>query len=951
MTMQFTQIHSEPRKIWWRCWCLLLVLGGGAQVQGQSVETALKAGQTLQVEWIQQNLNDRKVDPSRTTPLFPDELLPGESETRVGLILRIAEGNRPEAEVAYVKYLAFPEPEYTDVGVDTEGLFVEPTILDTRFRDKYFNPQLSLMNELVQQRLPVACQEVAYQNFLEEFGQMVEQSTANSALLDVQLEWFDRVSLPEPLSAASLATFFCQLREVALPEEESPFLLQTRKQKNRQRVDYLQVDYPEKVCVLRGNIQRPATGEVRVQFYQTGDWLSYWGDSTLQLDRDGNFELAFPLDHPRDITLFHGYRSMRFYFAPGDTLEFRTNGNAFYREMQVAGQGQKDNEFLLDFYHEMRGDSLYRRYDFDLLDRDHKAFFQRARVKEASELAFLADRAPTLRPDFVAWMDRNLKLEHANIQWEAANRFMVGRGISLEPSLLNQLQEKANLLYRLPHGKDFDFKVEEFLAFQFNLLQKTYRAPQLDAREEFALAQLLPSKETFVRHTLMQLFRNYTDLGQLTESGQWRLAQLMSMTRDTQLIREMTVFKEGMRQLPSPVGIRTLQKGNAAPAWSFKNTEGGQVGLEDFLGRKLLLHIGRVDNLDLAITDLQTFRESQDQLPEIVHLLTALDYDEFIKGVAGKQGVFVYVSPEEMEALKESYYVDNYSNHYFFIGEEGKILANHYDLGTARMLRGAWQKITIDQTEGGWNADKNQRFLRGLGAGLLISLIIGGIVLWLRRLQAQRELRRRQLLEVELRGIRSQMNPHFLFNAMSSIQNLIRKEEQEKADLYLGQFAGLMRKTLRNTAEEFIPLTDEIETLEQYCSLESLRHPFHYEFKIDDRLDAHNTYVPSMLLQPIIENAILHGLGPKVGPKELIVTIQPGENGLQCTIQDNGVGVLATQKQKDGKDHRSMGMKLVRQRLDLMGLRGHEHLSITDRSTLNPPAEGTLVYLTIPLEQ
>ncbi len=294
---------------------------------------------------------------------------------------------------------------------------------------------------------------------------------------------------------------------------------------------------------------------------------------------------------------------------------------------------------------------------------------------------------------------------------------------------------------------------------------------------------------------------------------------------------------------------------------------------------------------------------------------------------------------------------DNRSNHYYLIDEDGKILANHYDLNTAKKLRGNWKKMVEVPAATGWTPEQKLQFWRSLGIAALFLLLISGGILWQRRILARRDLRRRQLLEVELRGIRSQMNPHFLFNAMSSIQNLIRKKEQEKADLYLGQFAGLMRKTLRNTAEEYIPLIDEIETLEQYCSLESLRHPFQYEFQIEESIDAHNTYIPSMILQPIIENAIIHGLAPLEGARDLLVKVGPGQDGLNCTITDNGIGILATQKDNERKNHQSVGMKLVRQRLALMGLNGREHLTITDRSTLDPPAQGTLVSLNIPVEQ
>jgi hypothetical protein len=158
-------------------------------------------------------------------------------------------------------------------------------------------------------------------------------------------------------------------------------------------------------------------------------------------------------------------------------------------------------------------------------------------------------------------MDRVLKLEHAGAQWEAAYLFMAGKGVLLEPELLHRLQKLAALLYRLPRGKTFDFDVEDYLSFQFHLLHHTYQMPGFGVQEDLALAQLLPSKETFVRHTLMQLFRSYTELGQLTESGQWQLSQLLSVTGDTQLIQEMVTanfhpmsyivsYKKERRRLP-----------------------------------------------------------------------------------------------------------------------------------------------------------------------------------------------------------------------------------------------------------------------------------------------------------------------------------------------------------------------------------------------------------------
>jgi len=855
------------------------------------------------------------------------------------------------AQVDYATFFALPELEDNPYRSDQVNILSPPIIQDTRFQDAFFNPQLFRLDVLTQETLPVSCAEASYQQFLRQFGEVVEHAAVAAPLTPGQLEWLEQSALPTSLSASDMGAFFCRLLETEVPGGERPARIQTRTQNGGSRVDYVQVDHPVRMSVLSGTIQSPATEVVRIQFFREGNWLEYWRDTVIQLDSEGGFHLAFPLDNYRMVSLFHGYQTMRYYFEPGDSIHIRTNANAFYRDMQIDGTAQADNEFLLDFYQEMRGDTLYRSYDFDLLEKDPDVFFQEVRRKEATELAFLARRAATLRPGFAAWMDRIVRLEHATTQWEGAYRFMVEKGIMLTPDQLRYLQELSTLLYRLPPGKHVDFDVEDYLAFQFYLLQHVYQAPRFASPEDFTMAQLLPSRETFVRHVVMQLFRRYTDSGQLTESSQEQLDQLLAIARDSQLIREMLVFREGGRPLPPDFGYRTLQEGTLAPTWSYQDKEGVKVGLADFAGKKVLLHIGWIDNLDIALTDIQSFRQAQEQLPEIVHLLAAPGKDQFLRGVAGKEGLFIFVPPDEMDTLREDYRVDNRSNHYFLIGEDGKILANHYDLGTASKLRGTWEKIAETQEDAAWTPAQWLRFWQSLGIGALLLLLISGVVLWQRRIATQRDLRRRQLLETELRGIRSQMNPHFLFNAMSSIQNLIRKDEQEKADQYLGQFAGLMRKTLRNTSEEYIPLTDEIETLEHYCSLESLRQPFAYTFRVDERIDAHNTYIPSMILQPIIENAIIHGLAPQSGARELVVTIEPGEQGLRATITDTGIGLLASGKLAERQGHQSVGMALIRQRLALMGLKGPEHLIISDRSTLNPPEQGTVVSITIPTEQ
>lgn len=945
--------HLSMRRtitIWKILWTGLLLLTIPLHSFSQTFAQALEEGQAFEVEWIQQGHLDHNKSKTRNYPRFPDQLIAGEYDIRIGLNLH-KKGKDIVARIGYISYIELPDLANAESSSKQQEERSHPIILDTRFQDAYFWPQLYLFNALINQSFPISCDSEDYQQFLNEFADYIEQLVATSSLVERPVSWLQESSLPQTLETSSLTSFFCTLLKQAIPVSEGPYKIQSRKQGGYHIVNYLRVDHPAKTCLIKGQIESPATNQVRVKFFKEGNWLNYWQDSLINLSNDGSFELAFLLDDGRMVSIYHGYQAMRFYFEPGDTLEFQTDANAFYSEMGITGSTPADNDFLLAFYHQMRGDTLFRSYDHQLLEKEPNSFFKKLRGKERNELSFLRQHHSSLRPSFAAFMDRYIKLDYANVKWEAAYRFSNEKGIQLESNLVHHLQESGALLYRLPVGKTFDFNPEEYLRFQFHRLRDIYPNAHFNTPSEDILAQLLPSKETYVRHTAMQLFRQYGELGQLTSSSQHRLARILNVSKDSNLNKELLVFAQGKQPRPTPWGYRGLQAGSAAPDWSFRDKEGVKIDLQDFANKKLLLHIGWSDNLDRAVEDLEVFKGQQNPIPEVVHLVAADSKNVFAKSIADKQGLFIFVPAEDMQDLKEKYFIDNNSNHYFLIGEDGNILANHLTLGTAQKLRGTWEKVVEQAPATAWTPEQRLQFWQSIGIGALMLLLISGAVLWQRRIYMRRDLRRRQLLEVELKGIRSQMNPHFLFNAMSSIQNLIRKSEQEKADSYLGQFAGLMRKTLRNTAEEYIPLSDEIETLKQYCSLESLRHPFGYKFLVDEKIDIHNTYIPSMILQPIIENAIIHGLAAQTNSRILKVKIEPGTVGLHCTVEDNGIGIVAARQFSPKKEHQSFGMKLVRQRLELLGLSGQEHLSIIDRSTLSPPTQGTLVTLTIPIEQ
>lgn len=242
-----------------------------------------------------------------------------------------------------------------------------------------------------------------------------------------------------------------------------------------------------------------------------------------------------------------------------------------------------------------------------------------------------------------------------------------------------------------------------------------------------------------------------------------------------------------------------------------------------------------------------------------------------------------------------------------------------------------------------------------LAAGLTLGLI--GFVWYQRRTNQLKEtLLKQQLSELEIKAIRAQMNPHFVFNALNSIQYFTYSGNVDKANEYLSDFAKLMRLVLQQSKDGFISLESEVELLELYLKIEALRFAseFTYSISIDDELeDAEHIHLPSMVIQPFVENAIKHGLIPKKGNKELDVRFYSRDGKLCCDIRDNGIGITASKKMAEEQRIRipqtSMGMDLVRKRLNMHTSRDLQRDAIEIKE-IEPPGSGTLITIYLPIK-
>lgn len=208
--------------------------------------------------------------------------------------------------------------------------------------------------------------------------------------------------------------------------------------------------------------------------------------------------------------------------------------------------------------------------------------------------------------------------------------------------------------------------------------------------------------------------------------------------------------------------------------------------------------------------------------------------------------------------------------------------------------------------------------------------------------------------ELEARLFRSLMNPHFIFNALGSIQSFLYKNEPEKAANYLGHFSKLTRAILQNSSKELITLEDEIKSLKNYIEIEQMRqdHYFNYEIVKDDNIELDFIYVPPTIIQPFVENAIQHGLnGLPLGVGRLKIELTQLERYIRIQIIDNGKGLHKTSQERNPSDHKSMGLNIFKERIRIIQKKYKKSVffEIKDQSDIDPNLTGTIVTIEFPL--
>src|SRR4030095_5138859 len=245
---------------------------------------------------------------------------------------------------------------------------------------------------------------------------------------------------------------------------------------------------------------------------------------------------------------------------------------------------------------------------------------------------------------------------------------------------------------------------------------------------------------------------------------------------------------------------------------------------------------------------------------------------------------------------------------------------------------------------------------------LAVGLLTLALIYYLHRIRINRIRQKanldKLLAQSEMKALHAQMNPHFIFNCLNSIREMVLNNENRQASHYLSKFAHLIRVTLNNSSKPFISLQGSVDYLRRYLEMERIRKSnFSYHIDIDESLEPEDLFLPPMLIQPFIENAIWHGGNDSNGTIDISIRFMHQDNQLVCIVEDNGIGIQASLKKKYEQeeiesDHHSLDIVNVKQRIQALNEKYnlHSHVTIEDKSNPAGNGTGTLVTLHLPIK-
>ncbi len=369
---------------------------------------------------------------------------------------------------------------------------------------------------------------------------------------------------------------------------------------------------------------------------------------------------------------------------------------------------------------------------------------------------------------------------------------------------------------------------------------------------------------------------------------------------------------------------KKVAAGEKAYDFNLEDIDGNSVKLSDFKGKAVFIDFWSTScgpcRYSIENYSTELYEKVKGKNIEFIFIALEKDIDK-VTTYWKKNNIpgIKLIAKEKEKILRRKFLIDGIP-HNILIDINGRIVKNN--VSDPRELISN-PKLLLQALEPPLTADESARKISRLK--LIISVVLALLFLaflgwWLNRQSVSRRLKlaalNTKVKELELTAIRAQMNPHFMYNCLNSIQNLVQKKETDKAHNYLSKFASLIRQVLKHSDKNEVSLHEELEMINDYLELEKLRFEIDFSVDVADNVDCYSIFVPPLLLQPIVENAILHGLVHKNSDRQLKIAVSLNSQNICITIEDNGIGRKASNGLK--KNGNGKGLDFCRERLELL---------------------------------
>ncbi|MEL7588020.1 MAG: histidine kinase [Prolixibacteraceae bacterium] len=646
----------------------------------------------------------------------------------------------------------------------------------------------------------------------------------------------------------------------------------------------------------------------------------------LEKDENGVFKFQQQLDSPQEIylhpspTLPRNMAEEDLYLSPGDDLSVEIKKSGDPERFAFNGIGADENQALqtirkIEFFSKLRLNSFNGHPLVPFRD---------------SILHILNRERSTLHPDFYLYK-RNTLIYSMHLAGQNTADTVQKYAIPV----VNTLATK-NDVYLFFLNKYIISFIQKATNFSFDK-KGTLR----DYEKFYSFAQI-----TLPEPVLSEFLAWEVEL--LLNFGDWESAKIL-YDRHQAAYSNTERFKQTERIYRQN---ELLAPGRPFPIESLTDISGTKIDFSSIKDKVMIL----------MIKDLRYIINNKDrQISRFPWQNYKTQYATLLEDIVPVQ--LLIGTGEQLEKIKPSldttggvhYALTSYDELYWAYGQPVNLKRNRpFVLGRKGMILfdqapgySALQQAIKEQKNPFSEARNRESTLKIMVIVLLSVIFSIGLTFLLYRQITKRRLRKAELIrkmrELELSVIRTQMNPHFMYNCLNSIQNLLYKNQNDDAHLYLSRFASLVRQVLNNSKKSEIPLSKELESIREYIGLEQLRFSFEFKLETGDEINPDNIFVPPMLLQPFVENAILHGLSAKKTDRKLEIRIFKNQNRVELIVEDNGVGRQAAVRSEGN----GQGILLSQNRLALLtektGIR--YDLQITDLFDNNGDPGGTRVSI------